>query len=173
MKEIEVKILEVNPEKLRDILRNKKAKLVMPKNLQGNYFYVNKEIDKKGVIRLRTNNLGNTIAFKSKVKFSKGHKVMNEHETKVDNMKEVIDGLEMLGLKQIGCVEVIREDWKFYNCLISLVKMPRIPYYVEIEGSEKDILKVAKMLGYSEEDYYPEMIYGKYKIKTKFLRFEK
>jgi predicted adenylyl cyclase CyaB len=173
MKETEVKILEINPNRIRKILKQKKAKLIMSKNLQGNYFYANKEIERKGVIRLRTNNLGNTIAFKSKVKFSKGHKVMQEHETKIEDIKETMKGLEMLGLKQIGCVEVIREDWKLNNCLISLIKMPKIPYYVEIEGAKQNILKIAKLLGYTEKAYYPKMIYSKYKIKTKFLKFKK
>ena len=172
MKEIEVKILEINPKKLREILKRKKAKLIMPKNKQGNYFYSNSEIEKKGVIRLRTNISGQTITIKSKLEFSKGHKIMKEFETKVENIKEIMKGFEMLGLKQIGCVEVIREDLKLYNCLISLVKMPKIPYYVEIEGTKKNILKVTKLFGYSKKDYHPELIYGKYKIKTKFLKFK-
>lgn len=170
-KEIEVKILEISPKKLREILREKRADLLMKKNLQGNYFYSSPEIEKKGIIRLRTNINGQTIAIKSKLKFSKGHKVMNEFETKVDNAEEIMKGLEMLGLKKIGCVEVIREDWKLYHCLISLVKMPKIPYYVEIEGSKQNILKVARLFGYSEADYHPEIIYKKYGINTKFLRF--
>jgi len=170
-KEVEVKILEINVKKLKQILKENKADLVMKKNLQKNYFYSSPEIEKKGVIRLRTNINGQTIAIKSKLKFSKGHKIIKEFETKIESAKEVMMGLEMLGFKQIGCVEVIREDWKLFNCLISLVRMPKIPYYVEIEGNKDNILKVAKLFGYSEADYYPKIIYDKYGIKTKFLRF--
>ena len=170
-KEIEVKILEINLKKLKNILKDKKAKLVMKSNLQGNYFYSIPEIEDKGVIRLRKDNGGQTIAIKSKLKFSNGHKITKEFETKVENIKEIIAGLEILGFKEIGCVELIREDWKLNKCIISLVKMPKIPYYVEIEGTKKNILTVAKLFGYSEKDYYPEMIYAKYGIKTKFLRF--
>ncbi|MFH1802031.1 MAG: CYTH domain-containing protein [archaeon] len=173
MKETEVKILEVNPTKIRNILKKHKAKLVMPKNLQGNYFYANKEIDKKGVIRLRKNILGNTIAFKSKVKFVKGVKTMEEHETRIENIKEAKSGLKTIGLKQIGAVEVMREDWKLYNCLVSIMKFPKMPELIEIEGSKPNIKKVANLLGYTEKDYYPKMIYDKYKIKTKFLKFRK
>jgi predicted adenylyl cyclase CyaB len=166
VKEVEVKILEINPYRLRKILKKNNSKLVMEKNLQGNYFYSTSEIEKKGIIRLRTNLDEQTISIKSKIKFVRGHKVMNEFETKVGDIKQIIKGLEMLGFKQTGCVEAIREDWKLYGCLVSLVKMPKIPYYVEIEGSKDNILKVAKLLGYSEEDYYPEMIY----IKSMELR---
>ena len=98
---------------------------------------------------------------------------MKEYETNVKDINEVAKGLKLLGFKEIGCVEVIREDCKLYGCLVSITKMPKIPWYVEIEGSEKNILKISKMFGYSEVDYYPEMIYGKYGIKTKFLRFGK
>ena len=67
-KEVEVKILEINVKKLKQILKENKADLVMKKNLQKNYFYSSPEIEKKGVIRLRTNINGQTIAIKSKLK---------------------------------------------------------------------------------------------------------
>jgi adenylate cyclase, class 2 len=173
MKEIEVKILEINPTKTRNILKKSKAKLVMPRNKQTNYMYSSPQIAEKGIIRLRKDYNGNTIAIKSKVKFLEGYKVMNEFETKVDNLDVLQKGLEMIGFEMIGCVETYREDWKLFNCLISINTMPEIPTYVEIEGSKNNIIKVAKLLGYGENDFYPKMIYEKYGITNKFLRFKK
>lgn len=173
MKEIEVKILEINPQKIREALKKKKAKLVMLKNKQENLFYANPEIEKFGIIRLRKNIFGSTIAFKSKLRFSKGYKVMNEYETEIKDFTKVRKGLELIGLKQIGCIEAIREDWRLYGCLISIVKLPKIPIYLEIEGKKKDILKISKLFSYTEKDYYPKLIYDKYNIKTKFLKFSK
>jgi len=174
MKEIEVKILEINPEKIRKILKKHRANIVMPKNLQINEFYKNAETKKSGVtLRLRKNILGNTIAIKSKLRFVKGHKVMHEYETKIEDFEKMKKAVELLGFKQIGAVEAMREDWKFNGCLVSIVKLPNIPIYVEIEGTKSAILKIAKLFGYSEKDYYPKIIYEKYNIKTRFWRFKK
>ena len=170
-KEIEVKILEIDPKKVRDTIKSKGAKLVMPKNKQINLFYAYKDSQKAGTIRLRKNILGYTLTFKSKLKFNKGHKIMDEFETKIEDFDTVKKGLECLKFKLVGGTEAIREDWKLYNCLVSIVRLPKIPTYVEIEGTKKNILRVAKMLGYTEKDYYPTMIYKKYGIKTKFLKF--
>jgi adenylate cyclase class 2 len=172
MKEIEVKILNVDANRIRNILKRNKAKLIMPKNKQTNAFFGNKLTKKHGVIRLRKNILGNMLTFKSKLKVVRGHKVMDEYSVKIDNFENAKKGLELAGLKQFGWAEVIRDDWKLEGCLVSIMTFPKIPTYVEIEGSEKNISKVAKLLGYSKKEYYPRSILNKYKLKARDWRFK-
>lgn len=171
-KEVEVKILEVNPKEIKKILKKNKAKLIMKKNLQKSHLYQSAETKDKGIIRLRKDSIGERIAIKTKLKVINGLKVLDEFETAVKNINVLKNGLEILGFKQIGCTESIREDWGLYSCVISLIKLPRVPYYVEIEGSQKNILKVARLFGYSEKDYCVKSVLDIYDIKNKNIRFK-
>lgn len=174
MKEIEVKILEVIPKKIKQSLIRNKAKLIMARNKQINYFYENEDTkDGKATVRIRKDNLGFTLTIKSRLKVISDHKVMDEYEVKIDDGERLRKGLELIGFKQIGQGELYREDWKLFDCLVSIGEFPRIPPYVEIEGSKKNILRVAKILGYSEKDFVGDHLLKVYNIKDKFLRFKK
>lgn len=172
MKEVEVKILEIDKNRILTILKKNNAKLIMPRNRQVNSFYENNDSVGK-TVRIREDANGNTLAIKSKLKVVKNHKVMKEYETKVSDVRALEQGLILIGFKLIGRAELYREDWRISNCVVSIGEFPKIPPYIEIEGSEKNILKVAKLLGYSERDYFPKSILDAYKIKSKFLVFKK
>ena len=165
VKEVEVKILEINPDKIRIILKKNHAKILMKKGIQESHIYMSPQIKGKGFIRLRKDSLGERITIKSKMKKMRGHKVADEFETSVEDINILAQGLEILGFNKLKDYKSYREDWKFNNCIISLIKYPRIPYYLEIEGSEEKILKVAKLFGYSKKDYCSKSILEIYNPK--------
>lgn len=171
MEEIEVKILEINPKKIKNIvLKNGGQKI--KKVFQKNIFYENSNTKKQGiVVRIRQENNNFWLTIKSPIQIRNGHKVRKEYELKIKNLEFAKEIIYLLGLKQIGITECKREYFRLKKCNVEIIQMPKIPYFLEIEGKEINILKVAKILGYSKEDYVTEHILNIYKIKTKFLKF--
>jgi adenylate cyclase class 2 len=172
MEEVEIKILEINPTKIRNlVLKNggKKVKKVFQKNA----FYENPITKKKGIaVRIRQENQNFWLTIKSPMQIQNGHKVRKEYEIKIESFEFADQMISLLGLKQIGVGECKREYFKLKNCMVEIIEMPKIPTFLEIEGSEQNILKVAKILGYSEKDYVAENVLDIYKIKTRFLQFK-
>jgi predicted adenylyl cyclase CyaB len=173
-REVEIKILNVKPQLMRLLLKKHNAKLVMPRNKQVNYFFENSYTsNKKQTIRIREDSCGATFTIKSTLRVIKGHKSMKEYEIKIDNSKKLMKGLKLIGFNLIGQAELYREDWKLYGCLITIGKFPRIPSYLEIEGTRKNIAKVAKILDYSNENYVSDSLLKVYNLKSKFLVFNR
>jgi adenylate cyclase, class 2 len=172
MNEIEVKILNINPNSIRKDLKKYHAKFVK-KVFQQNILYANAYTKKsKIVVRVRREKENNytLLTIKANRRFVQGHKLADEYETFVD-YSNIVSILETLGFKRSGIGEVKREYWKLKGCSVEICILPKIPPFIEIEGSAKNILFVAKLLGYTEKDYYPNTIFHRYKIKTKYLRF--
>lgn len=172
MKEIEVKILEINPTRIRTILKGNNSKFIK-KVLQKNLIYASPHTKTKGLtVRLRKEGRRTIFTLKESTRFIRGHKVRKEHETDISDFRTAEKILLCMGLKKIGQTEVKREYWKLHNCSVEIVNLPKIPTYLEIEGTEKNILKVAKKLGYSKKDYFPGYPYDYYKVSPKNLVFK-
>ncbi|MBT3405033.1 class IV adenylate cyclase [archaeon] len=172
MKEIEIKILEIDEKNIRKILKNKKAKLIK-KILQTNIIYSDKDTLEEGItIRLRKEGKKTYFAIKLKKKIVRGHKVRKEYEMEISSFKIAESMLKSLGLKISSYIEIKREYYQLNNCSVEIIKMPQIPFYLEIEGKEKNIEKVAKILGYSKKDYFLGFAPIYYKVGFKDLRFK-
>ncbi len=171
MAEIEIKILEIDPNKIRRILRLNKAKFIK-KVLQKNIIYENPYTKSKGLaVRIRREGKYTNFTVKSKVQFIKGHKIRREYETEITDFKALEKILELIGLKRSSYAEAKREYWQLFGCSIEIMKMPKIPVFIEIEGAKKNILKIVKLLGYSEKDYFIGYPPVHYKVDFKDLRF--
>ena len=172
MKEVEIKILNINPSKIKNIVLKNGGKKIR-KVFQKNVFYENQITKKKGiVVRIRQEKQNFWLTLKSPMQIQKGHKVRKEYELNIDSFEFAEGMISLLGLKQIGIGECKREYFKLKNCIVEIIEMPKIPTFLEIEGSEQNILKVAKILGYSEKDYVAENVLDIYRIKTRFLQFK-
>lgn len=170
MNEIEVKILNINPDSVRKTLKRHGAKFVK-KVFQQNILYGNEYTKKsKIVVRVRKEDKNTLLTVKANMRMVRGCKMVDEYETWVD-YKSIVNILETLGLKKIGMKEIKREYWNIKNCSVEICILPKIPPFFEIEGSEKNILVVAQLLGYSKKDYFADTIFKYYKLKTKFLKF--
>lgn len=78
-------------------------------------------------------------------------KVYIEHETEVSNFDETVAALQVLGYSPVFRYEKIREEWEYLNCHICLDLLPFGPF-IEIEGSEDEILACADKLELSSSD---------------------
>jgi predicted adenylyl cyclase CyaB len=172
MDEIEVKILEINPSRIRKILKRIGAKLVKDV-FQQNSFYLNKHTAKNKItVRVRREPKNTFLTIKANRRVVRGHKVMDEYEMPAD-YDVIVNILTNLGLKEFGVIEIKREYWRLNDCSVEICEVPKIPIYMEIEGSERNIAIVAKKLGYSSKDYVAGSIYKYYHVKKKFLRFDR
>jgi predicted adenylyl cyclase CyaB len=167
MKEVEIKILNVNPSKIKNILKEHGGRILMKEYEQKTALFIHPGKKNNGVIRLRKDGRGDKITFKSNPKIVSGHKTAEEHETRIESFETVEAGLKMLGLKEIGRTTTKREDWELDGAIISINKYKKIPYYIEIESTPKNIEKIASILGYSKKDYCAKnliAIYGEKKV---------
>ena len=174
--EIEVKILNVDAEKIRQTLRENNAEFVKDV-FQRNTIYSNEHTEKEGVaIRIREeinkNETTIILTVKAPVKIVNNHKTRKEYELILPSKEFGDEMLNLQGFKTIGISEAKREYYKINNCSVEIINMPKIPTFIEIEGAEEDILKTAKLLGYSERDYDARNVLEIYKPKSNYLKFE-
>lgn len=172
MKEVEVKILEVDPLEIRKKFLAIDAKFVK-KTLQRDLFYGNDYTRKKDiVVRMRLENGSNILTMKSAIKPSKSYKIREEYETNVGDAKEILNMFELLGLKKRLIREAKREYYSFNSCSLEIIWLPKIPPFIEVEGKISKIDHVLHLLGYSKKDYFPGSVLKKYNICGKQLVFK-
>lgn len=117
-----------------------------------NYFY------KKGImIRLRKieDNKGNIkhfLAYKAPSK-KNSYKVLEEIETAVLEGDKIAKILEYLGLEIPFSMEKIREIYQLRKTEIALDHYPFLGYFIEIEGSPKNIEEAIKKLKMKRNDF--------------------
>ena len=169
--EIEIKLLEINPKKIERMLVKNNARFVK-KVFQINIYYQTKTTKKKQVfVRLRREGKNCWMTVKSPPQIKNNHRVRKEYEIRLPSFKFGYDMLTLMGFKQWGVSEAKRKYYSLFSCSVELVTLPNVPTYLELEGSEKNILKVAKLLGYSKKDYFSGNILKRYKLKLFKLVF--
>lgn len=170
MKEMELRIIDINV----DEIRNKMKSLGLPKvkeENQVNYIYDfsdKKLLNNKGYARIRTvddvlNNKKINYMTVKKLISNEKYKVMEEHETEVLDYKKAQEIFKALGLILIESIEKYRESYKYKNTLIEIDINNKefCPFpYIEIESFYEDEIKeVVNILGYSMEDTTSKTIY--------------
>lgn len=171
MEEVEIKILEINPRKIRNLILENEGKRVK-KVFQKNVYYENMITRREGiVVRVRQENHNFWLTIKSSMSVKNGHKVRKEYELRVVSFEFADEMISLLGLKKVGVHECKREYFRLNDCMVEIIEMPKIPAFIEIEGTERNILKVARMLGYSEKDYVTGYVLDIYNVKTSVLKF--
>jgi len=170
MKEIELKILEIDEAKVLDRLKSIGAKQLSTERLTTITFnnpYNN--------VLVRLRKIGNkTILTTKKPIFHKDLKVREETEVEVDDFDKIFKILETLGFKQAMLQEKDRTSFKYKNSTIVIDKYPKIPVYLEVEGAEEEIKEIVKELGYSMEDTTKINVYRLFKeygVDAKEMRF--
>ncbi len=92
-------------------------------------------------------------------------KIRKEFETIVENPEMAIEILKGLGYLPVLQYEKRTELWKYGGTEIYIEELPEIGCFMEIEGTEKNIKKVAKTLGFdiqkgvkkSYREYFAEL----------------
>ena len=148
--EYEVKILEIDIDKVKKKLEDIGAKLIFD-SLQRRYVYDFKPVIPKKWIRLRTNGKKTTLTIKnitsSKIDGTK------ELEIVVDDFEKTNSLLNELGYKAKGYQETRRIQYNYNGVEIDIDYWPMIPTYMEIEGNNsEEVYEIVKLLGFKKKD---------------------
>jgi adenylate cyclase class 2 len=129
-------------------------------------------------LRLRKTDTVNTLTYKEKILTETDFKHQIEFETSVSDVEATEHIIEKLGYRLSAVYEKHRKAWHLGNVEVVLDELP-FGYYMEIEGSMKDILKVQKLLKADDLEVeargYPRLTlkYGKANGDVTEARFEK
>lgn len=158
MRELEVRILEVDSEKLFKVLESLGAERIFDGELASYYYDRDGEFN-TGEKSLRVRREGNEVflAFKHHLT----HDILKdatEHEVLVSDLDTTRKILESLGFSCSLKTRKFRVSYKLDDCRIEFDSYQDaqsfIPTFIEIEGpSEDSILSVAAKLGFSKEDF--------------------
>ncbi|WP_373897682.1 class IV adenylate cyclase [Haloimpatiens sp. FM7315] len=170
MKELEIRIVDIDVEILRNNLINLGCLRVKEEN-QINHIYDFKDhklIKSKGYARIRVvedllrHQTVNYMTLKKLVSQDK-YKIMDEQEIKIDNSDIGRKIFEGLGLIVVESIKKYRESYKYKSTLIEIDINDKsfCPFpYIEIEGSnEKEVHEIVNLLGYSMDDTTSKTIY--------------
>lgn len=132
-----------------------------------NYLHRGGELEARtAFLRLRKTNSVNTLTYKEKVVSETDFKHQIEFETIVSDVDATEHIIEKLGYKLSVVYEKHRKAWNLGNVEVVLDELP-FGYYMEIEGTMKDITTVEKLLDADQLDPevrgYPRLTlkYGK------------
>lgn len=170
MNELETRIMDIDVDKIRQILADANAeKVKMEDQINDIYdFEDGRLLAKKGYARIRTveDRLHNKTVYYMTTKrmlSQKRFKVMEENETIIED-KTMGEGIfKSLGLILKESNKKYRESYKLYDSLIEIDINDKsfCPFpYIEIETtSEEKLEQIVKLLGYTLEDTTSETIY--------------
>jgi len=148
-------------------------------DFEENYLHRGGLLDgRNAVLRLRKTQKGTTLTYKEKMVVDGDFKQQIEFETRVSDVDATEGIIEKLGYKLSVVYEKHRKSWHFRNVEVVLDELP-FGYFMEIEGSMKDIIIVEKQLGANKFEVeprgYPRLTlkYGKDRNGVMESRFAK
>jgi adenylate cyclase class 2 len=107
--------------------------------------------DKKKFIRVRSNKSGNLLTYKHHFEYSATG--TTEIELTISDTQKITDLLTELGYPPFRKQEKKRHTFKLKGAQVEIDTWPKIPTYVEIEGSSEDELKqTASLMGLNWQD---------------------
>ncbi len=177
--ECETKILEVNPNNIRKLLKKLGAKKVLQTRLYVDWFEEKAMTFKKAkwFLRIRTDTSGNAeITWKAKSKITGKTRRHREINIKITEPKIMELLFQSIGLKKYAHQEKDRISWNYKNWHFDLDTYPNMSPYLEIEGkSDKHIQQAIKLLKLASYEQSAEgervLIERKYKINWFDMRF--
>ncbi len=177
MKEVEVKILEVDPEQIRKKLEELGAKKTAEGIMKATLFDTEDGKMKKAnqTLRLRDWNGKTEFCFKKKGE-SKEFKQKEEVETFVENFDAAAKILKGLGFTKTRYYEKKRESYELENIHFEIDSYPKIPVFIEVEApTQEEVKKGVELLGFTMDKTTSmnavEIIEKKYGIKSKDCKF--
>ena len=116
-------------------------------SFEENYLHRGGRLDpNNSVLRLRKTDTRTMLTYKEKLDTDDDFKHQIEFETIVSDADAAENIIQKLGYKLSVVYEKHRRSWRYKNVEVVLDELP-FGYYMEIEGSMKDILIVEKQLG--------------------------
>ncbi|MDV4152782.1 CYTH domain-containing protein [Clostridium sp. AL.422] len=170
MKELETRVVDIDVDKVRDILKKLGAEKVKEEFQINNIydFEDNRLLNSKGYARIRITddrlNNKEVVYMTTKKMLSQGtFKEMEENETIVQDKEAAAKIFTSLGLALKQSIKKYRESYKIKDSLVEIDINDKnfCPFpYLEIETSSEDKLKeILNILGYTIEDTTSKTIY--------------
>jgi len=161
MKEIEVKILEINRKTIEQALTGLGAKKILDGDIQTTFFDFKdgRIIKAKDVLRIRKEPDRVELTYK-KVHVAKTAKTAEEYSVEISNLETMRKILENLGLSVKEDIEKHRISYALGNVRFDLDcyagNYGYIPEFMEIEAENIELIhKYAALLGFKAEDCLP------------------
>jgi len=170
VKELEIKIVNIDPDVIREKMKGMGAELVKKENQVNKIFdYSDKRLlDKKGYARIRIvadllNNTKHYYMTTKKLISQEKFKVMEENEIEISDHLEGENIFKALGLIKYSDIARYRESYRYKNALIEIDINDKdffpVPY-IEIEtGTEQELEEIVGLLGYGMEDTTSKTIF--------------
>ena len=154
LREIEIKILEINLKKLQQKLKKVGAKKIEECKIHECIFdHPDKSISKRHeLFRIRKNGKRTEITYKTNPAKNSKFIEHDEYETIAEDFETSCTIMKLAGFEIIRDREKKRILYKLGNAKFEIDKYPTIPAYVEIEGTKKSIQEALKKIGYSMKD---------------------
>lgn len=160
MKEIEVKVLEINKKSVSEKISAHGGVQIFDGSISTTFLdYSDNSIHlRKDVLRLRKEKDSAELTYK-KVHFDKTVKVAEETSVQISSFDDALLILQNLGLTVKDKMEKYRTSFKLHEVKIDIDNYygdyAYIPEFLELEGPEKAIGEVATLLGFQEKDCRP------------------
>lgn len=152
-REIEAKFPLENRPRITSRLEELGAELLYPETFEDNMI-----LDRRGELRtrgalLRVRQFGRytIVTFKGPVSFSSGIKAREEVQAGIEGFDRAISLFDALGFRPMFRYQKKREVWRYEGTEIVLDRTP-IGDFMEIEGNENDIHRIAQLLELRMED---------------------
>jgi adenylate cyclase class 2 len=170
LKELEVKIMNIDPDSVRIKLKSIGAGLVKKENQINRIFdFPDKRLlNEKGYARIRQvedllNGTQHCYMTVKKIISQDKFKVMEENETKISNSAEGENILRALGLIQFSSISKYRESYRYKKSLVEIDINDKeffpVPY-MEIESeNEAELEEIVGLLGYKMKDATSKTIF--------------
>lgn len=165
MVEIEVKIRISDLKKIKERIEAQGARCVGSRHQEENtlYDFTDRSLyTKQHAIRLRSVDKKTFLTFKGAKQKSRKFKIREEFETEVKNKKQLEKILQSIGLKPVFRYQKHRTVYRKKNLKISLDETS-VGNFLELEGSQSDIVRFAKELDISKQEF----------IKTDYIQLMK
>ncbi len=156
MQEIEVKILDIDVNDIRQKIISMGAIRVFDGDMQIVYFdSKEKKLEKRdGMFRLRSSSIGAQLT----LKFTRREKakIAEETEVEVSDFEKARIMLREVGLIEVKEYKKHRESYTIDNVHFEFDTLEGIPTFLEIEAqTEEEVFVWVRKLGFSDEDAKP------------------
>jgi adenylate cyclase, class 2 len=161
MKEIEAKIIDIEPRKIEETLFSLGAAKIFDGQIETTFFdFPNRAIiNAKDVLRLRKEQDKIELTYK-KVHFTEEAKIAEEHSVEVSSLEEMKKILGFLGLQTIESMRKHRISYLLNKARYDIDKYvgeyAYVPAFLEIEAENSNAIhKNAALLGFKPKDCLP------------------
>jgi adenylate cyclase, class 2 len=152
-KEIEVKILDINPKEIRDKLQKLGARKIFDGQVKATTLdFEDNRLKKSGqMLRLRT--MGDKIEFCFKGKNeSPIFKCKEEIEVNTNHFEKTLDILNKIGINPVKNYQKHRESYQLNNVKFEIDTYENFPSFLEVEApTQNEVEKFVLKLGYTME----------------------